>query len=156
MGRDASGKFVKGFSGNPNGSKVIVPEAVRAAALELSVKAIRTLEKWMNSDDPQASIMSAKIILDRGLGKAIQPLVGAGGQSLVSITMNSGAIITADDAATAYREICGNPALDISALSFAAPTASQRVECPKVESLPSRPTESDERRKLWSRLGEEK
>jgi hypothetical protein len=153
VGRDPStGRFTPGFSGNPGGSKIVVPEAVREAALRLSVEAIERLGFWMRSSDPQASIMASKILLDRGLGKTAMPLAGAGAS--LSITFNSNAIANADDAARAYQEICGNPNADISTLTFAAPARSTAVACPELlEQQPARVTERDERRELWTELG---
>jgi hypothetical protein len=158
VGRDpVTGMFMRGFSGNPAGSKIVVPEAVREAALNLSVEAIHRLGFWMRSNDPQASIMASKILLDRGLGKTAMPLAGPGAS--LSITFNSSAIVNADDAAAAYAAICGNPNADISGLTFAAPERSTSVECPVLPAIePQAPhvTEREERQRLWSRLGEEK
>ena len=155
-GRDGAGRFKAGFSGNPNGSKIIVPEEVRTAALELSVEALMRLAHWMRSDDSQASIMSAKIILDRGLGKAIQPLL-TNGSSLVNITMQgNGAIITAEDAAAVYKELCGDPSLDISGLRLAAPAPAQAVERQPLPSAsdPLAPaTETSRTLEMWEKLG---
>jgi hypothetical protein len=158
VGRDAAGRFIPGTSGNPLGTKVKVPEELRHLAQTYCAEGIERLVFWMRGNDPQASLMATKLLLDRGLGKSAQPLVGAGGQSLVSITMNSGAIVDSEDAARVYAEICGNPSIDISALTFAAPAPSQATEAVAVAHDPLAPlaTEADERHKLWLRLGEEK
>ncbi len=153
VGRDASGKFVKGFSGNPHGSKIVVPEEVRELARTYSAEGILRLVHWMRSADPQASLTATKLLLDRGLGKSIQPLIGAGGQSLVSITMQSGAIVSLEDAQRAYQEICADLNADISVLQFAAPRPTQAAACPDVEPLPARPTEAQGRVRLWETLG---
>lgn len=61
--------FKPGVSGNPGG----LPREVRIArklAAQMSPKAIKTLEKWMDSDDARASIAACMAILERGLGKA--------------------------------------------------------------------------------------
>ncbi len=155
--RAANGKFLKGVSGNPSGRPAKAHE-VRDLANEYSREAIlKTVHIMRTSKDHSTVLAAARTILDRAVGKPMQPISSAGGAGLVNITMNNGgAIITAEDASAAYAAICGDLNADISGLTFAAPTPSQRVACPEVESLPARPTEADERRKLWSRLGEEK
>ena len=72
--RDASGKFVKGISGNPNG-RTKVPDNVRdmlkAACPEAAQKLIDTMR---NSKDDRVAVDCAKVILDRSYGKAPQSI----------------------------------------------------------------------------------
>lgn len=67
--------FQKGKSGNPNGRPKEVAE-VRKAALGYSVEAIERLAWWMRGDNPKASVIASNAILDRGIGRAPQPIVG--------------------------------------------------------------------------------
>jgi hypothetical protein len=117
--RDTGGRFVKGVSGNPSGQHVVTAE-IRELARRHGPEAIERLVLWMRSADPQASIMAAKILLERGFGKSIQPISAPNGGALVNL--NFGApIATAEEAAAAYAALCRDPSLDISALKFAAP-----------------------------------
>jgi hypothetical protein len=69
--------FVKGQSGNPKGRTPLAAE-VRAAARQYTMEAIERLVHWMRSDQsPSASIAAADKLLDRGWGKAAQPLGGS-------------------------------------------------------------------------------
>lgn len=155
--RDAvTGQFQKGFSGNPNGSKIIVPEEVRELARQYSPEAVLRLVDWLRCDDPQASITAAKILLDRGLGKAIQPLIGTGvNGSLINLTINNGGTIASADAADIYRELCADPSLDISALKFEEPMRPVIEQQPVIEHPavldPLAP--ASDTTKLWERLG---
>jgi len=125
--RDASGRFIKGVSGNPGGPwKATASLEIREAARTYGPESIERLAFWMRSADPQASIMAAKILLERGYGKAVQPISNPGGAPLINL--NFGApIATAEEAARVYAELCRDPSLDISALKFAA-TGSALIE----------------------------
>jgi hypothetical protein len=71
--RATSGSFKPGLSGNPGG-RVGVPKEVREAARELSDRAIKRLEHWMDSDNPKASITATLSIIERAWGKTVQAL----------------------------------------------------------------------------------
>lgn len=75
--RDKSGRFKKGYSGNPGGMKAMpqeVKEMLKAAAPE----AVKLLTDTMH--DPKAKIdlrvKCAETVLDRVYGKATQPIEG--------------------------------------------------------------------------------
>jgi hypothetical protein len=116
VARDVSGRFQKGSSGNPAGSKLIVPEEVRSLARSLSVEAILRLAHWMRSADSMASIAATKIILDRGLGKAIQPIASPNGGALVNITVGTEPVRTTEELQAVYAAMMRDPGLDVSAL----------------------------------------
>lgn len=115
--RDAAGRFIKGVSGNPAGKFVVAAE-VRELARQHGSEAIEKLVFWMRSSDPQSSITAAKILLDRGYGKATQVISSPNGAPLVNINMGA-PITTTEDAARVYAELCRDPSLDISGLKFA-------------------------------------
>jgi len=73
-GRRKNGTFEKGVSGNPSGKPKDVQEIIRLAR-EKCPEAIEKIYKiMMNSKaSHSAQIQAAKEILDRGLGKAVQP-----------------------------------------------------------------------------------
>jgi hypothetical protein len=120
--RDTSGRFIKGVSGNPGGPwKVAATLEIREAARTYGPESIERLAFWMRSADPQSSIMAAKILLERGYGKAIQPLTGTpNGAPLVSLTIGAAPVASAEEAARVYAELCRDPSLDVSGLKFAS------------------------------------
>ena len=75
MNRKGVGGFQKGQSGNPGGRPKEVAE-VRALAREHTRMAIERLVAWAESDNPRASVAASTALLDRGWGRAAQPLVG--------------------------------------------------------------------------------
>jgi uncharacterized protein DUF5681 len=74
------GQFKPGQSSNPGGRPRTIGE-VRDAARAHTVEAIERLAHWMRSNNPKASIAAATALLDRGWGKAAQPLTGEDGGS---------------------------------------------------------------------------
>ena len=75
-----AGSFKKGRSGNPGGRPKTIGE-VRDAARAHTAEAIETLAKWMRSGDAKASVAAANALLDRGWGRATQPMTGEEGES---------------------------------------------------------------------------
>jgi len=70
-------RWVKGVSGNPGGRPKKVKE-VAEYAKKYTIEAIDVLVKIMRDDSaPEtARIRAAEVILDRGLGKPVQSIVG--------------------------------------------------------------------------------
>lgn len=72
MGRP--GTFKPGHSGNPGGRPKKVLEVLELARDE-SIASIEALVRIRDeSDDPKAVVAAANAILDRGLGKPVQPV----------------------------------------------------------------------------------
>lgn len=69
--------FQKGQSGNPGGRPKESPE-LKAAARAHTKAAVETLAKIMKSGKfpPAARVSAAQALLDRGWGKAAQPITG--------------------------------------------------------------------------------
>jgi hypothetical protein len=152
--RDANGRWLPGQTPNPGGRPVIAAE-VREFAGAHSIEALRkTVEIMRKSKDHSTVLAAARTIIDRAVGKPMQPIAGAHGASLVNINVqNGGAVITEADAEAAYRTLCDDPNADISGLTFAAPERSTSVECPVLPPPPAHVTEQQERTKLWETLG---
>jgi hypothetical protein len=68
--------FQPGQSGNPGG-RVGVDPKVREAARAFTDEAIAVLGAALKSDDPRVAMKAAEVLLDRGWGKAAQPVGGA-------------------------------------------------------------------------------
>jgi hypothetical protein len=153
--RDAAGKFVKGVSGNPSGRSMIAHE-VREYAGAHTVEALETILEIMRDRkrDPSVRLVAAKAVLDRAVGKPMQPIAGTLGGNLVNITMQSGAVITSEDAAAVYRELCGDPSLDISQLKLAAPTPAQAAAQPIESDVLAPSNATADKLAVWQRLGE--
>jgi hypothetical protein len=67
--------FKKGQSGNPGGRPQSARE-VTALALENSEQAIRRLIALMSSKDERVALSACIAVLDRGIGKPVQTVVG--------------------------------------------------------------------------------
>lgn len=100
--RTNGGRFQKGQSGNPGG-RPKANEEFREACREHTSEALSTLLNWMRGDDPKAAIAAANSILDRGWGKATQPISGEDGAALVQPVIN----ITIGDERKTYSGING-------------------------------------------------
>jgi hypothetical protein len=125
--RDASGKFVKGSSGNPGGHHLVTHE-IRELARQHGPAAIERLVHWMRSADPQASIMAAKILLDRGFGKPAQPITGPNGGALVNVNIGSEPVRTPEELQALYSAMMRDPDLDVSNVRIELQPARQAIE----------------------------
>jgi hypothetical protein len=129
--RDERGRFKPGFSGYPPGRPPVPPE-VREAARALGPEAIERLAHWMRSNDPTASIPAAKLLLERGYGKSVQPI--AGGGSLVNINLPSpGSTITnSSDVNALYRAMLGDLTIDVSSVRIEPQALLPLIEAPVI------------------------
>jgi len=75
-GKQRGRPFRKGQTGNPNGRPRKTPEVreVEELCKELGPMAVERLAHWARSKDPAASVRACQAILDRGFGKAAQPV----------------------------------------------------------------------------------
>ena len=64
--------FAKGTSGNPGGRKPI-PDDVREALRALTPRALEVLKQLLESADEKVQVQAMREVLDRNLGKAVQP-----------------------------------------------------------------------------------
>jgi len=73
--RDAGGKFIKGTSGNPSG-RPATPEDVKTMLKCATAPAVQLLIDTMNDVNtrPDLRVRCAELVLDRVLGKSVQPL----------------------------------------------------------------------------------
>jgi hypothetical protein len=68
----AKGPDGKGKSGNPGG-RDRVPEEVREALRALTPRALQILTQLLESTDEKIQVQAMREVLDRNLGKAVQP-----------------------------------------------------------------------------------
>jgi hypothetical protein len=76
--------FPKGVSGNPGGREKLPEDVkhVRELARQYTDKAVETLARVMATGSPNAQVSAANALIDRGWGKAEQPITGADGTAL--------------------------------------------------------------------------
>jgi len=74
-GREANGRFTKGISGNPSG-RPAQPEDVKEMLKAATAPAVQLLVDTMNDREakPELRVRCAELLIDRVLGKAVQPL----------------------------------------------------------------------------------
>lgn len=67
--------FKKGQSGNPGGRPKSTPDEVEAIRKlrGLTQRAVEKVEELLESDDEKVRMAAAKEVLDRNLGKPVQP-----------------------------------------------------------------------------------
>jgi hypothetical protein len=108
-GRDTSGRFVKGATGNAGGRPLENAE-VKELARRQGPAAIARLTQLMYCDDPQVSIAASRALLDRGYGRPEQSVEVSGNVNHnLPYTGDVLAISDPVDAARAYQElILGN------------------------------------------------
>lgn len=77
-GVDGNPRWVKGVSGNPSGKPKDSPEVREAKDLARakSVIAINRLIELIGSKDEKVSLAACNSLLDRGMGKPVQAIVG--------------------------------------------------------------------------------
>jgi len=71
----------KGVSGNPSGREKLPEDVkhVRELARQYTDSAVETLANVMATGSPNARVSAANALIDRGWGKAEQPITGADG-----------------------------------------------------------------------------
>jgi hypothetical protein len=93
MSRDASGRFLKGSRpvGRAKGTPDKVSAQVRAAAAAYGPKAIAELARLaLHATSEAVQVAACKELLDRAIGKAVQPHSGEGGEGPVIVQVITG------------------------------------------------------------------
>lgn len=75
LDRDNKGRFVKGQTGNPGG-RPATPDDVKEMLKASTAPAVQLLFSTMMNDTtkPELRVRCAEILIDRVMGKAVQPL----------------------------------------------------------------------------------
>jgi HEAT repeat protein len=73
-----SPKFEKGNPGRPKGSVNAIPAKIKALCLKAAPEVIAELKRLMQDKNPAIRLAACNALLDRGIGKAAQPIVGEG------------------------------------------------------------------------------
>lgn len=73
--------FPKGKTGNPGGRPKLPEDVkhVRELARQYTAQAVAALVEVLESDSASGKVAAANVLLDRGWGKAEQPITGADG-----------------------------------------------------------------------------
>lgn len=71
------------IGGRQKGTPNKVTNDLKALAQVYTAEAVKTLAEHMRGENPKASVAAARELLDRGHGKAGQPITGADGGPLV-------------------------------------------------------------------------
>lgn len=79
--------YSKGQSGNPGGRPKLPEDVkhVRELARQYTMQAVATLASVMEDGSGPAKVAAANAILDRGWGKAPQPMTGEDGEGAVEM-----------------------------------------------------------------------
>jgi hypothetical protein len=83
--RNLTPPFKKGHSGNPGGRPKEFA-AVKALARKHAEEAIQVLVQQLSSEDAKLRIAAANALLDRAIGKPVQPQAGADGDEPLEVT----------------------------------------------------------------------
>ena len=70
--RQASGKFGAGNTANPGGRPRVAAELLEELQ-KLTPLAIQRLREMLEADDPKQHVFAVQQVLDRNLGKPVQP-----------------------------------------------------------------------------------
>jgi hypothetical protein len=70
-------KFEKGNPGKPKDAQNKLPQRIREMCQKVAPQAVNELERLINDPNPSVRASACKEILDRAIGKAAQPVVGA-------------------------------------------------------------------------------
>ena len=105
MTRLTNGRWAAGQSGNPGGRPGAVAE-VRELARAHTAEAIECLLKEMrNGDTSHARIAAANAILDRGYGKATQPMAGDSEMPAIELSVDERVELARAAIAEAFAEV---------------------------------------------------
>jgi hypothetical protein len=82
--------FKPGQTGNPGGRPKLPEDIkhVRELARKYTAKAVETLVEVMANGSGPAKVAASNAILDRGWGKAVQPITGEDGEGPVKLSVH--------------------------------------------------------------------
>lgn len=85
--RLSSGHFAPGQSGNPEGR--VRRLSIAQLCRNLTPKAVKTLEYWLDQrEHPAQSVRAIEIILERGYGKAVQPVADGSNHEALELDLD--------------------------------------------------------------------
>ena len=114
--RDANGRWLLGAPSPNAGGRPRVVAEIRDLARQHGPAAVRRLVQLMRSDDEQVAVAACRVLLDRGYGRPEQALTLA---PVLTVSVGSAPVTSADEAARIYATIVGRPDVDLTGVRFA-------------------------------------
>ena len=105
MTRLTNGQWAPGQSGNPGGRPHVVAEVRELARSHTAAAIERLVQEMTNGDTSHARIAASNALLDRGWGKATQPIGGDSEMPSIGLSVEQEVAMARQTIAEAFREV---------------------------------------------------